>query len=599
MQENMLKIDFKKQCTGCGVCTAVCPAQCLTLTTDTEGFRYPECDLSKCIHCGLCENSCPVRNQTFLPPREECPEAVAAVNKDEAVRLDSTSGGVFSALAMDTFSRKGFVGGAVYLDDYSVTHIITDDPARLTDLRSSKYLESRFEHIFPAAQKLLEEGHEVFITGTPCQIAALYSYLKKDYPNLLTCDFICLGVPSPKVFQSYMKQREKKASAKVVKIKFKDKTFGWHNFALRIDFANGQRYCKDRGHDPYFIGYLQYKNFSRPSCYECNFKSRQTADLTVGDFWGIENFAAEMDQDKGTSLILLNSSKGQSAFARIKENMNFRMMRSQDILPGNQAWKNSLTPKGGNRRKFFAALDKHDFDYVAAIYFPMKGKAKLLRKFRSLKKLLKYFSKISFSLSAWINLLKYNLFSGKRIHSNESWRLLPYKYVKINISKKSRLKLAGDLTCGQQQCEGASSETRILLENESTWRVMGNFTVYAGSFVRVLKKGILTTHSGFINENVQIICGEKITIGEDCNIGRDVIIRDYDGHSIDPALPFSCPIHIGDHVWIGQRAMILKGVNIGDGAVIAAGAIVTHDVPARTLVAGVPAKVIRENVNWV
>ena len=594
----MLKIDLKSQCSGCGVCSAVCPAHCIALETDSEGFLYPKCEVDKCIKCGLCEKSCPVRSRTFMPERTAVNEAAAVVNKDEAVRLDSTSGGVFSALASDVFSRGGFVGGAVYLEDHSVKHILTDDPSKLADLRSSKYLESRFDEIFPEAKRLLDEGREVFITAAPCQISALYSYLKKDYENLLTCDFICLGVPSPEVFKSYMHQREKEAGSKAVAIKFKDKTYGWHNFSLRIDFENGTRYCRDRRHDPFFIGYLQYKNFSRPSCYECRFKGRQCADLTVGDFWGIEKITPDMDQDKGTSLILINSLKGESAFKRINDSVICHTVEAAKILPENLAWKNSIAPKGGNRGKFFAALAKYDFDRAAAIYFPMKGRAGLLRRMRSLKKVLKCLKNSGFSLGAYINLIKYNLLSGKRVSGDEPLRLLSYPHVRLHISRKSKIKLLGDLVCGQQQCPGASLETRILLEDESLWRVMSNFTVYAGSFIRVLKKGVLTTHSGFINENVQIVCAENISIGEGCNIGRDVIIRDYDGHLIDPEQPISAPVRIGDHVWIGQRAIILKGVTIGDGAVIAAGSIVTGDVPAGALAAGVPAKVIRTNVNW-
>lgn len=594
----MLKINFKSQCSGCGVCAAVCPARCLTMKTDKEGFLYPECDSEKCIKCGLCEKSCPVRSETFLPGRLDDPAAFAVINRDEAVRQNSSSGGVFSALAADVFSRGGFVGGAVYLEDHSVKHILTDDPSKLANLRCSKYLESRFDGIFPEAERLLDEGREVFITGTPCQISALYSYLKKDYENLLTCDFICHGVPSPEVFKSYMRQREKEVGSKAVKVNFRDKTSGWHKFALRIEFENGKCYCKDRGHDPLLVGYLKYDNFSRPSCYECRFKGRQCADLTVGDFWGIEKIIPDMDQDKGTSLTLVNSPKGEAAFRRISGEIKFCAVDAAKILPGNQAWKSSVVPKGGNRKEFFAALEKHDFDSVAAQYFPMKGRGKVIRRLRCLKKLLKYLKNSGFSLAPYINLIKYNLFSGKKIRGDEPLRLLSYPHVRIHVDRKSKIKLLGDLACGVQQCPGASLETRILLEDESIWQVMSNFTVYAGSFVRVLKKGVLTTRSGFINENVQIICAENISIGEDCNIGRDVIIRDYDGHLIDPEQPISAPVRIGDHVWIGQRAIILKGVTIGDGAVIAAGSIVTGDVPAGALAAGVPAKVIRTNVNW-
>ena len=569
------------------------------MAADSEGFRYPVfVDSAACIKCGLCEDSCPVRHQTFLPERHQAAPVVAAVNRDEAVRLDSTSGGVFSALAVDIFRRGGYVGGAVYQSDHSVKHILTNDPERLADLRSSKYLESRFEDIFPEAEKLLRAGELVFIAGAPCQIAALYSYLRKDYDNLLTCDFICLGVPSPKVFQKYMQQREKSAGARATLIKFKDKTFGWHNFAMRIEFANQQRYCVDRSRDPFFVGYLQYKNFSRPSCYDCRFKERHCADITVGDFWGIEKLAPEMDQDRGTSLMMLNSARGEAALSRIEADLHCKKMAAADIDGGNRAWKNSIAPKGGNRKKFFAALDKYDFDRVAATYFPLKGRARFFRRLRSLKKLVKFIRFGGINFPAWYAFIRYNFLAGKKVRKDEPVRLLPRPGSRIWINRKARLVLAGDLSMTVQQCPGAKLESRVLLENESSWRVMGNFAMYAGSFVRVLKKGVLTTNSGFINENVQIICGERITIGDDCNIGRDAIIRDYDGHCIDSAENISAPITIGSHVWIGQRAIILKGVTIGDGAVVAAGAIVTGDVPARTLVAGVPARVIRENVNW-
>ena len=162
----MLRIDLKSQCSGCGLCVARCPKKCLQMAADSEGFRYPVfVDSAACIKCGLCEDSCPVRHQTFLPERHQAAPVVAAVNRDEAVRLDSTSGGVFSALAVDIFRRGGYVGGAVYQSDHSVKHILTNDPERLADLRSSKYLESRFEDIFPEAEKLLRAGELVFIAG--------------------------------------------------------------------------------------------------------------------------------------------------------------------------------------------------------------------------------------------------------------------------------------------------------------------------------------------------------------------------------------------------------------------------------------------------
>ena len=180
------------------------------------------------------------------------------------------------------FADKGFVCGAVYDNDYSVVHIVTDDPSKLSELRSSKYLQSNSGSIYTIIKGLLDTGRLVLVCGTPCQISALSNFINGDYSNLIKCDFICRGVNSPKVFQKYMKMLEEKHGAKAVKIKFKDKTFGWHRFAMKVDFENGSSYCKDRYNDPFFVGYLQFGNFARPSCYACKFKEfPRASDITL------------------------------------------------------------------------------------------------------------------------------------------------------------------------------------------------------------------------------------------------------------------------------------------------------------------------------
>lgn len=100
----------------------------------------------------------------------------------------------------------------------------------------------------------------------------------------------------------------------------------------------------------------------------------------------------------------------------------------------------------------------------------------------------------------------------------------------------------------------------------------------------------------YLNRRVEVMCRERVTIGEDCAIAWDVSIMDTNYHWLSDA-PQDSPVEIGDRVWIGARATILPGVTIGDGAVVAAGAVVTHDVPSGTLVAGVPARRVRE-VTW-
>lgn len=171
------------------------------------------------------------------------------------------------------------------------------------------------------------------------------------------------------------------------------------------------------------------------------------------------------------------------------------------------------------------------------------------------------------------------------------------KYCTFDFDEGSQIQIGQTIQCGLRLVSGSKQETRIQLKKNAKIIVPTHYTIHAGSFITVCKNSTLVLQAGFINENVQITCGDRIEIGEGTAIARDVIIRSFDGHNIDGS-PLSAPIKIGNHVWIGQRAMILKGVTIGDGAVIAAGAIVTKDIPAGCLAAGVPAKVIRTNVKW-
>ena len=234
-------------CTGCGACLNACPQHCISMKRDPEGFWYPRVNTTVCNNYGLCENVCPLlEKKSISVERLTSPQVFAAWNKDYETRLDSTSGGVFSALADKMFDLGGFVSGAVYQEDHSVSHIVTDDRSLLDDIRSSKYLQSYTGELFNEIKQLLENDHKVLVCATPCQIAGLYSVLGKDYENLITCDFICLGVGSPKVFLKYINMLEHRYGARAIKIKFKNKTFGWHRFATRIEFANGKTYIKDR-----------------------------------------------------------------------------------------------------------------------------------------------------------------------------------------------------------------------------------------------------------------------------------------------------------------------------------------------------------------
>ena len=600
----MINIIRKEECCGCNACGDICPHQAITFKTDIEGFWYPEVDREKCVDCGLCDKVCPELGAAGDISRYEVPKVYAAYTKDETIRLDSTSGGIHSMLALEMYAKNAYVGGAVYNEDYTVSHIVSPDAGLLPEIRSSKYLQSSMEGVYKDIKRLLVSGENVFFCAAPCQIQALYKFLRRDYPNLTTSDFICRGVNSPKVFLSYMDMLERQYGSKAVKIKFKAKKWGWHNFSMRVNFENGKEYCKDRWHDLYFIGYLQSGNFARPSCYECQFKSfPKKADITLADFWGIEKIDQTMDQDKGTSLVMINSDKGQALFDSIGDKIVCKEFTLSDAEAGNPAMSSSLSPASDNRKAFFEAIDRKPFEDVAKEFFPMpdisnKIKRKLKRSLKGLKKLFEIAAELGFSFRNWHTFVYCNFLSGK-VKRYKRLPVFVYKNAIVQLDNNSELVLKDRLSLGNRQVKKSRQETRLLLEEGAKLTVNGSFSVYSSSYIRVVKGGHLILDGGFINENVQITCSDTIEIGKDATIGRDVVIRSYDGHTIaSENYRISEPIKIGKHVWIGQGATILKGVTIGDGAIIAAGALVTKDIPAYSIAAGIPAKVIKENIKW-
>jgi len=574
---------------------------------DEEGFLFPSVDMQTCIDCDACEKICHyVTEQKDPTQRYKVPLVYASYSKNKAIRLDSTSGGIFSELALRMFDLGGFVGGAVYNDDYTVSHILTNDRNKLKDIRSSKYVFSLTDQLFPEVIKQLKLGDKVLVCGAPCQIEGLYSYLRRDYENLITCDFVCRGVNSQKVWVKYIDWLEKKYGSKVIKIKAKDKTTGWHRFSMRVDFENGKSYVQDRYHDPFFVGYLDTSLFTMPACITCEFKGfPQKSDITLADFWGIEKIDPSMDQDLGTSLIMINSEKGRKYFDSVEQNLVIKQFSMEEAARANPAMTESPQPEEYELRKqFYIDLDEKPFDYVIKHYFPMptfkrRAKRKLRQVFGAIDRMIAAIRLIGFSPRALAKTVFYNFISN-RVVNTQRLGLLVLPNTLLELDRGANLRLHSKLILGFQQVKSSRKETRILIERDGKMLVQEAFKVYSGSYIRVISGGKLTLKGGFINEGVEIRCASEISIGKGCAISRDVIIRDYDGHMLnDGRTSASKPINIGNHVWVGNRAIILKGVSIGDGAVIAAGAIVTRDVPPRSLAGGVPAKILKENIDWV
>lgn len=602
----MINIIDKAFCNGCNTCTVSCPVdKCITINMDNEGFFYPKVDMETCINCDKCEKVCPYVPELTMkkeePIRYEKPLVYASYSKNHEVRVDSTSGGIFSELAFKMFDQDGYVGGAVYNEDNSVSHILTNDRNKLDEIRSSKYIFSLTDELFPEVKRQLKSGNKVLVCGAPCQISGLYTFLKKDYENLITCDFICKSVNSTKVFQKYIEWLESKYQSKVKKIKAKDKTTGWHKFGMKVDFENGKSYIADRYNDPFFVGYLQTELFTMEACFTCEFRGfPRKADITLADFWGIENVDKSMDQDLGTSLIFVNSEKGKEYYESLGNTIVSKEFTLKDAEPGNPAMYDTPRIVDEEMRKlFYKDLDKYSFDIIAKKYFPMPTlKRKISNKLRRVKKGLSLLNKIGFMPTSIYRLVRLNLFDRK-MQKTRKLGIIPFRNSKIELHRNSRLICKNILIMGYKQVESSNIETRLLIEENGTLQINNPFTMYAGSYIRIIKNGHLEINGGFINEGVEITCASKITIGEGSTIARDVVIRDYDGHTIELAnYQISKPITIGKHVWIGNRAMILKGVTIGDGAIVGAGSIVTKDVPAGSVVVGNPAKVIKENVKW-
>ena len=595
----MIQIGNKVDCCGCNACGDVCPKQAISFKSDIEGFWYPEIDNGRCIDCGLCEKVCPIVNIQSLK-KNDLPESIcyAAEHKNIEVIFDSTSGGLFSALAENMYRNKGYVGGAVFNEDFTVSHFISNDKADLIKLRSSKYLQSNLEGFYKQVKQLLASGEHVLVCGTPCQMAALRAYLRKDYENLIIVDFICRGINSPKVWLKYIESFEERYGSPVVYAKAKSKEYGWRNLTQKVVLADGRHLYETKDQSNFTRGYLRTNAYCRPSCYECHFKGYpRMSDITLADFWGIEKISKSMEKDLGTSLVMINSKKGEVFFESIKSKINFLQVKNEFAEAGNGALNKPLSPPKVDRNLFFRDIDKMTFTEVAKKYITNEKKSNKEKIKDILRKLISYKSLIHLTPINVIRLFKYN-----RIRDIIDDRFFVFAGRTVaRIDKSSKISLNGRFTIGNTRVKGSKLETRLIIEKGSSLKTHGNVGVFYGSDVEVFRGASLEIGGGFeTNINFTLICGDHITIGNDVKVGRNVTIRDNNGgHYLNtPGYKNSRPVIIGNKVWLCEGCTIMPGVKIGDGAIIGAHALVVSNVPAHSLVMGNPAQIIDEDVLW-
>lgn len=333
--------ERKEKCCGCGLCEIICPVNAISMCLDEEGYKYPVINHEKCIKCGKCKETC-VYNNPVLNEKSNKKEAFRIENENYDVRLNSSSGGVFSAIAEKTISNKGIVISPKFDEKFELKHEIIEKKEDIKNYLGSKYVQSQTESLYMCIKEKLEKGIEVLYTGTPCQCNALKKYLGKEYNNLIIQDLICHGCTSEKTFKEYLKYLEDKENSKIISVNFRAKNNGWKDFGIKVKFKNGKEFFESHSKNMFFKLFLS--NYAlRPSCYDCVFrKIERVSDITLADFWGVQS-----SDNKGTSLVIKNSEK------KVLNNINELKIEKVDYeksIKNNSAYNNPIQiPK--NREK--------------------------------------------------------------------------------------------------------------------------------------------------------------------------------------------------------------------------------------------------------
>ncbi len=608
----MIQITNKVGCCGCNACGDICPKQAISFKTDNEGFWYPEVDMQKCVDCHLCEKTCPVINAERLRVNDfPKPQCVAAIHKNLEVRFDSTSGGMFSALAEKMYKDGGYVGGAIYTEEWGVRFFISNSIEDLPKLRSSKYLQSNSEGLYSQVKELLKKGEKVLVCGLPCQIAALNAFLGKVYDNLLTVDLICRYINSPLAYRRYIDTLEEEYGSKVVYIKAKNKELGWRKLTHKCVFANGKSYYGTIDNDIFMKASMKLNCLSRPSCYDCQFKGfPRYADITIGDYW-TEQKNSSLDDNTGTSVVLLNSRKGVDFFSDIRKKIKSEDISLDSVIKGNPALLHSLPRSSVDRNTFFERIKIENFRIVVNDMAVEKERhLSLKQRISRAKPYLRRVAVMMFTFFRTTQLrpkplwqfVKLNFFH-EAVKSNikKGYLIFPTPYCVFEISKKASIELKGPLLVGTSPFKHSKVETRIKMQDGAKMVIGGYYGFGYGSDIEIFPNAYFESKGGLLtNSFTTIICQERIIIGENVACGRNVTMRDNNGGHLISINGYrnSMPIIIGDHVWLTQSVTIMSGVRIGDGTIISAGTLVNSSFPARCVVGGSPARVTQRDIYW-
>lgn len=377
----MVRLADKKDCTGCTACFSACSIGAVEMLPDVEGFLYPRVNAEKCVECGSCSSACPMLHIDSLRS-DNVISAYGMKHKDSELRKNSASGGAFSAIAQYMIRKhNAYIFGAAFNESFKVVHICGSSCEELQPMRSSKYVQSDLGETFRNIKKLLDSGEFVVFTGTPCQVHGLKCFLKKDYPGLLTVDLICHGVPSPKIWRDYIEFIENRYKGKLTGCNMRSKWKGIHT-KIEIDCS---RTYEDENDVLSFLD-IFYSSFPmRPSCFRCKYTNlKRVSDITIADFWGLENVNPAFSDESGVSFILLNTKKGTNVFDGSKCETDFFESQPDKSRQPHLRMPIKINSES-ERKRFWRIYRRKGYKGIAVHYSRFSPMGKFEKEFRRFK----------------------------------------------------------------------------------------------------------------------------------------------------------------------------------------------------------------------
>lgn len=381
----MIKITEKKRCCGCSACKNACPVDAIEMKADEEVFLYPNVDTKKCIQCGLCEKVCPVLNNEKYKKSEISPKAYIFRVNDKGTLKESTSGGFFTPIAEYVLNNNGVVFGVGYDNNFKVIHKKILDKAKIKELVGSKYVQSDINDTFKQAKESIMEGKLVLFSGTPCQIAGLKSFLVKNYENLITVDVVCHGTPSPELWKKYIEYQEKKYKSKLKEAYFRNKTYGYHSGTMKLVFENNKEYYGSARVDYMLKGFFEEIS-SRPSCYNCAFKSKtHCSDFTIFDSWNVSKLVQNLkDDDKGYTNVFVNSKRGLELINQLRGVTKYEVDDIDKMIKLDGKMIENCKIPNKNRKEFYKELNEKNYEDVMNKFLKVSYKDYLLEKSKAI-----------------------------------------------------------------------------------------------------------------------------------------------------------------------------------------------------------------------